>query len=345
MSRLQEAIDLLDLRDWCDQYTKTFNVNGHEWVLETCPVCSNNKRKVYVNEDRKVWVCHRCDWRGGDPTVLMAAVSGRTLQSIRVELLQTVIPSTKDNLYDAALQEQFLNDKEWDQEIDKLVLPTELPGTDDFSSHVGQQVMNYALSRGLTEGLVDVFGLRAATDLRGRTGPFLVFPVAFDYMVVAWQGRRVNSGLPKYISSENIGEWLWPSNKPYWTSDQVVLVEGVFDAIGGMVAGIPSFCTFGKKIGHKQIRFLKNNGVKTVVLGWDANAVRDMVSAAKVLSPSFDVKVLQFGKDSGDEKIDIGDAISNIDLQESLKESFSKAIPVNSTSFYELQLLNKFGEI
>lgn len=81
-------------------------------------------------------------------------------------------------------------------------------------------------------------------------------------------------------------------------TDTVIIVEGVFDAIAltrklelydnprvGVVA------TFGKKISEAQIYKLQAKGVRTVILGYDGDAMAATNKAAQILNEYFDTYV------------------------------------------------------
>jgi DNA primase len=81
-------------------------------------------------------------------------------------------------------------------------------------------------------------------------------------------------------------------------TDTVIIVEGVFDVIAltrklelydnRRVAAV---ATFGKKISNTQIWKLQSKGVKTVILGYDGDAVEAINTAALQLNEYFDVFV------------------------------------------------------
>src|SRR5690348_5938740 len=95
---LEEALELLDLGDWLLQYTEGKYAGEEELRILECPNCGNSKEKLYVNVNKKAWQCKVCEWgRGiGDPVVLMAAVSGRSLTDVRIELTKMIVPAIKE---------------------------------------------------------------------------------------------------------------------------------------------------------------------------------------------------------------------------------------------------------
>ena len=79
-------------------------------------------------------------------------------------------------------------------------------------------------------------------------------------------------------------------------TDTVIIVEGIFDAIALTRKldlydnhRIAVVATFGKKISNTQIYKLQSKGVKTVILGYDGDAVEAINTAALQLNDYFDV--------------------------------------------------------
>ena len=81
-------------------------------------------------------------------------------------------------------------------------------------------------------------------------------------------------------------------------TDTVVIVEGVFDVIALTRKldlydnhRIAAVATFGKKISDTQIYKLQSKGVRTVVIGYDGDAVESINKTASSLNDYFDVYV------------------------------------------------------
>lgn len=79
-------------------------------------------------------------------------------------------------------------------------------------------------------------------------------------------------------------------------TDTVIIVEGVFDVISLTRklelydnTRIAAVATFGKKISNTQIWKLQDKGVKTVIIGYDGDAVDAINKAATQLNDYFDV--------------------------------------------------------
>lgn len=367
--KLLEALEDIDLQGWLEQYSDSKPGGGFERRFN-CPKCLNDEYKLYVNVSDKVWICYVCDWGRylKDVTVLMSTMSGRTLFDVRKEVLQAVKPAPTGDLQSALMQAFF---KPAPTVVESLSPAIVLPGSDTFNGITSQKVHRYALRRGLIEEEIVQYRLRAAMKLRGFTGPFCVTPVFYEGQPVNWQGRRVEGDFePKYVSYDDISNWLWPIDDLFIAhlkaNKRVILVEGTYDAAGMWRVGMPGEATFGKKISESQIQLLRKFGVTEVWLAWDADAARtsgkklhtaldakkkvgmrgEIEAAALRLKRHFTTKVVdlsdppQFYYADGSlvKKPDPGEILRVPAIADWVQERLQKAMDVNSVEFFQWQL-------
>lgn len=357
---LRNAIDELDLESWLSDYTEVKDGGGHERRIRSCPKCLNDNFKLYVNISIKRWICYVCDWGKliNDPVVLMAEISGRTLFDIRKELLQTVIPAPVDSV--TAKLQQIYNNVVTKIQNEYLALD-DVPGDEFFTGPVGEHALAYAHFRGLQDDEINLYKLRSASRLRKFSGKFLVFPLWRGQQIFAWQGRSTGEAEPKYVSSDDIANWVWPLDDIFSNvvreRGETTLVEGVFDSGGLWRIGEPAHCTFGKKINAKQITLLKTMGVKKVRLCWDEDATRtsekrllrglarglrgETEQAALLLRRHFEVDVVDLSnqpKFEGVKKADPGEILRSAQVADWIRERLKSAMSVDSSEFQEWRL-------
>jgi hypothetical protein len=341
VSRLDDAIDLLDIEDWLSEYVDIKKSGFDEIKLSECPKCGSDKYKLYVNTDSKRWICHKCNFGKGlsDVCVLMAAVSERTVHDIRMELLSVVVP-VPSNFISELTRKLDSNKQVLDEEEVEVV---QLPGQDSFRGILGQRVEAYLSNRGVSTNPMGI-PLRMCSKLRGFNGPFALFPIYYGSDAVGWQGRRLENKEPRYVSSDGIGNWLWPLSDSVsnfnFKDKEVILVEGVFDALGVYSIGLTALCTFGKKISTNQINILTELGVKKVCIAWDKDATLEIEKAALKLSKSFEVSVVDFDTFQIDSttKVDAGDVLVKEELKPWLQEILSKRVKVTDSKFFNWRL-------
>lgn len=337
MARIDEALELIDIEAWLSEYVDTKEASSSNIKLEECPKCGNSKYKLYVNVDTKKWYCQRCEWGRGyeDPTILMAEVSGRALYDIRKELSSMVAPTTPASAFMQKLQAPITKEQ---IKLESLILP----GEDNFNDYTGLKVLEYAMSRGLNANHINEYKLRFSTKLKNIKIDCLLFPIYYEDIIVGWQGRRISDREPKYISGENIKNNLWPISNGianYTFNGEVVLVEGVFDALGAISCGYRALSTFGKAISLKQIQLLKNLKIKKIYLCWDLDAAKDVATAAKRLSAYFDVQIVDLSHEMQTSiKIDPGEILINKELQSWFTERMDRSLNIHDSRFFEWQI-------
>lgn len=343
MSRLDQALEELDLEAWLEDHDEIKHGGGDEIRVKNCPKCGNDKFKLYVNIEKRAWICYRCDWGRhlGDVCQLMAAVSGRHVMDIRVELAKSVVPAPKGSEFESKLA-SMLNAKPIPVKP-VTVTSVVLPGTASWGGITSGRVLEYARRRGLTDNEITRYELRCTTRLRAYQGPYLVFPVCYETTPVGWQGRHIADKEPRYVSSDDIADWLWPVEGSVMSG--VVLCEGVFDALGIRRLGWNGLCTFGKKISTRQVDLLRTLGVRDVTLAWDANALADIERAALKLRATFEkVYVADLSRKSGVAvEPDPGDTVQNPALKDWLHACLNERIDMDSDEFYQWRLRRALG--
>lgn len=314
MTRLDDAIEAIDLEEWISTYAETKSGGESEVRVRECPQCGDDRFKLYVNVEKRLWVCYVCEWGRDlrDVVVLLAGISGRGLTDIRLEILAEARPARRRR-------------QKEEEEESPQVQGVDIPGAPLTSGMVGQQVWRYAQRRGLTAADVQRFGLLAAYKAptkRGNQvkGPWLVFPVRVGGAALAWQGRRLTGEDPKYLIGGETKQTLWPLDS---VTEQLYvrqagtrtlyLAEGVFDALGLQRMGLPALCTFGKSLSRAQEDIVRRLRPAELVLVWDADAAREVRRTAKRLPLTVRVGVVDLRADS---KLDPGDALVDSDVAE-----------------------------
>ncbi|MCF6205376.1 MAG: toprim domain-containing protein [Sulfurovum sp.] len=339
MRDLQEALEFADLQGMLEEYAELKYVGDDEVIVQTCPKCFNEKWKLYINTDKKVWFCQSCQWgkHNGDFCSLLAALSGKNKMVIIQEILRTVVPSTPSGSYENALGEA-IGSKAAEEAFE--LEPIDLPGGKGLTGHLGSAAAKYLKSRGVLPEDVEKYELRLSMKLRNSKGPWAVFPVLYYGLPVACQGRKfLGKEFPKYMSTDKISNWMWPldaSNvEDIESQHRVVLVEGVFDALGFIKAGVPALCTFGKNLSRSQIKLLQAHKVVDLHLGYDADAVGDMIKTADRLKHLFHVHVVEFKELEDFPKADPGDVLAGKIPQQWLTESFNNSVDTKTDAYWE----------
>lgn len=300
-------------------------------LIARCPRCGKEgKYGVYVGSEtqrKKPFMSH----------CFSCGVSTYTLEGLlefvgRMDLM--VAPTVDLN---ARLDTNLLFPLEEEEEIDDTLSVVELP---DFYSRCFTHP--YLKSRGFTFDDYEYFQVGTTMGLNFRYDAYVIFPIIDQDDVVGTVSRhtwskedidRHNSqvrrkGGYRIMRFRNSTEndfvkllYNYDAVKEGVT-DTVVITEGIFDVIALTRKmewydneRMAAVATFGKKISRTQIYKLQSKGVRTVILGYDGDAVEAIKKTADELNAYFRVFIADIpdaGKDWEDLSLEeIHDIFSN----------------------------------
>lgn len=158
----------------------------------------------------------------------------------------------------------------------------------------------------------------------------IVFPIALDGIPVSFQARAISDSAPlRYRAPLDSDMGMCLYNYDGIKKGEVILVEGIFDALRLMRDELNVVATFGKKVSEYQVQLLKRKGVSSVCLMYDADAAVAYESIAVKLNSYFNLSYcLLFGGDPAE-------CTNLAPVLDSKCESLDE--------FYRLQLKRKFG--
>lgn len=287
-----------------------------------CPMCEDTKKyKLYVNVESQVWCCHVCGYgmHQKDIVEFMSDISGQSYDEVASQF-GALTPSNTETYMDVL--NKALNNKELPPiESENGLIKPEVP---DYSKVHSKGIIAYLNSRGLDSKLIRKYGIVETDYIYGFYDKFVLFKFVDFNNNPAFQGRRISKNEPKYVSSKNTTNALYPI-KPFnlslgIVSKRVWLVEGVFDAIGLIESGECALCCFGNKLSHQQLLFLKQafSDDTEFVFGFDADKktrekveilIRDVVPYLKTVSVADTSYRTEDTR--GVDKIDFGDVLEH----------------------------------
>lgn len=301
-------------------------------IIQRCPFCGHAGYKygIYVGKDtgKKTFGKSNCFSCGKSFSSLED-----TLQALGHEEL---IPKRTVELYDNDEDELHL----FEDEIDDSLVEVSMP-----KGYKRTYKNQYLRSRGWIYDDFELFEAGTNRGMERKLEDYVILPVIDNGRYVGWVARHTWSKdeiddyndrhrfqIRRYLNStegeggNGFSKLLYniDSVKRYET-DTVILCEGAFDVVG-LVRGLELYdnhsivpvCTFGKKISDIQIFKLQDKGVRTIVIGYDADdAGRSAIhKVANDLDQYFDVYVAaipdDYGKDFGDmSKAEMYDVFAN----------------------------------
>ena len=307
---IAELLDNFDIESWLDaegvEYKVTHGRSGTQLNVRCCPVCGNNKYKVYLNAETGLGSC----FAGDHPP-------GENYNKVKFVQAQLGTASRRDAI---SAIEAFVVGSIWQPKREKATaVPQETKQVDMPASHplpIDGRNLKYLTDRNIDLITAEHFGLRYCSKGRyeylwqGKqswqdySGRILIPIYDFNGEPLTFQGRDITGTKDrKYLfppMAATTGQTLYNVHRAREAS-RVVVGEGVFDvmAIWQAVRDDPTLgdmipvCTFGKKLtssgdGNDQVsQFieLRRMGLKEVTFMWDSEpqAILSALDAAAIL--------------------------------------------------------------
>lgn len=287
---------------------------GQEYRV-CCPACDDDKYKLYVNIDKGLFNCFKCEFssKNNDLYDFVSKVEGVPKAVVIARLFDLYKEVTPEKIEEDDLFKELPEEYTDLEELKYLAgLPEKIfPLTVKEGS--ATKYYEYLFERGLTDTeirVMDTYYCPISTkvgksDLQGR----VLWPIyGKNKQLVSWIARTIKSPYPrpdKYVNApkSDLSKILWPYLPP--NTQDVVIVEGLLDCVATRRAGVYTYATFGKSISRHQVRLLKDWGVENITILYDEDAKSAIKSTASKLSTVFSsVNVVDYrpleGKDPGD---------------------------------------------
>lgn len=305
--------------------------NNPDEIRICCPSCGESDYKCYVNTEKCVFICHKCDfgrYGNGDVFDFVAHVEGITTPAAIQRLSSDYRAFTPDDI-------SFEDEEEEEKPLASFANIKKIDGLPRHSRLVTEEDQNaapfaeYLLQRGFTWDEIKAMRtyytpkLRLVRRANGKTVNIsnrILWPVyGGDGSLVSWLTRSISSDPAKnkikYINAPDteMAKTFWPFVPVPATKPEAVLCEGVIDALSVRRAGYYSYACFGKKLSEEQIQLLQYWGVKSVTLFFDLDAKSSTKRTVEQLKLRFDhvyVVDLSVWKNIDDGKVDAGSLLA-----------------------------------
>nr|DAS96414.1 MAG TPA: DNA directed DNA polymerase [Caudoviricetes sp.] len=283
-----------DLRDLLTNY----KLNRTGQYICDCPFCGK-ERHFYVSKSKQMFDCKKCGESGNIYKLLRHFNKLYLLQGATVEQ-RDELKSIKTIMLEGSSQ----NELEL-AELPIIALPK------------GFRIVpknRYLNSRGLTSDDIKRYGIGVVRSDDWKIDGYIIIPVFDNGEIRGYVGRygakQVPKGRLRYSNSVGVpfGELLYGYDEIPDGAECIILVEGCFDkfAVDRVLDlknsdSVKCVATFGKKISDAQIKKLMKKGVRSVLLLYDFDAVKEMKRYGIELSKYFDVLITYTTKKDIDE--------------------------------------------
>lgn len=264
-SDLRLALDAFDFTEFLQTNDVYVEEKGSE-LRGVCPLCLSEARLPFcVNPENGMWICHHCGEKGNGVSLI-----ARVLHISYRGALDKLASLSKYK-FDPRDEEPEVEDYKEVEVEDTVSLPEEFRLlSDNMHSTLTKAHLDYLYGRNVTDDLIRDYRIGYCTS--GRYTGRVIIPVYHFGRVVNFVARSIQGREPKVLTpfGNHQNRYCFNLDRIWGERDDVVIVEGVFDALT-----IPerAVATFGKKITSEQVLRLKEAGMRHITFCWDNDAV------------------------------------------------------------------------
>lgn len=251
--------------------------------LFSCPFCHHNKKKLSINIATNKWKCWVCGSKGGHILWLLK----------RLNIPKTVVKQFRELFGD----EDIKRYKQTESQVTLQLPPEYTPLWTPVNSYPYKHALAYLTARGI--GVEDILRYRIGYCESGLYGGRIIVP-SYDAnnQLNYFTARSFYDTGMKYKNPPVSKNTVVFENMVDW-NEQIVLVEGMFDAIALRQNAIP---LMGKTISKKLEHTLLTNGVKNIIIFLDNDARLDALKLQQKLQQySINVRVVETDKKDANE--------------------------------------------
>ena len=282
-----------------------------------CPRCEHHKQKLSVNIEKNVFKCWVCDYKGKDLYRLVKRYGPYEQRRKWKELTSTVdVENFTSNLF----EEDFPEEK---QVID---LPKEFISLANKKlPSLSAYPMNYLQSRRIAKS--DIIRWKIGFCPDGEYAVIVIVP-SFDedgdlnYFIA----RSYDQAWPKYLNPRDANKNIVFNELFLDFDEDLVLVEGVFDAI---VAGPNAVPILGSTLrdDHPLIQKIIENDT-TIYMGMDSDAKKKELDIIRLLL-KYDIEIYKIDTDGCDD-------IGSMSAQQFRERKQSSSLVNNDKYLYQV---------
>ena len=263
------------------QVLGSYSKVGSEHLFH-CPYCEHHKKKMSINLDKGWFKCWVCDTRGKNIFRIVKRYGNHNHKSDWLALTSEVDYGKLEDLFaEKVEQKQVVELPKGFISLARKEVPT-----------TGFAPRNYLRKRGLSKE--DIIWWKMGYCSEGEYAGRVIIP-SFD-----------EEGDLNYFVSRSFSKDIWPKYKNPkagrnivfndlfvdWTSD-IILVEGVFDAMAIRMNAIP---LFGKSPQSELQKRIIEKNVRKVYIALDSDAFKNALSfAEKLMNTGVDVHLVEMG--------------------------------------------------
>jgi len=280
------------------RFSTIIETSEEDRIRVNCPMCDDTSGHLYILLSAGLPYCQKCKYNPRSPVKFIADLERISFAEVfklcgdSFSHVDTSVDEVVDSLFEEE-EEKFFEYAV--MEFENSFIPLfEKTNIFPIDSALGK-AEEYLLDRGLSKKTINKYKIRYCYD--GQYAGRIIVPCFYKEDLVTFVARDIfGSSSRKYLNPKGNKQSDFLFNWGAAGSEQVVLTEGVFDAIS---AGEVSYsvASFGKSLSERQISLL--NGFKRVIFYWDLDAYPQAERYAEVLQSDCLVVLHCDGKDAG----------------------------------------------
>ena len=266
--------------------------SGGNEIVVRCSQCEDTKPRMFVNATTGLWLCFHCEERGNAYSLLIDVLEIEYFQAMRK--LDKIVAKKNGRVHIPGATPAVTPTG--------ITMPDGIYPLTTIDSEIQRVFWDYLHSRGVSDA--QIIAYKMGWCITGLFSWRVIIPVYSKGVLHTIVARSVGTVEPKtrHPAGATPGHALF--NIDHINGEQVVMVEGVFDALCIQQVNKNVVATLGTNLSAHQRGLLRDAGVKMVYLMWDGDAAgrTGMARVAHELqSAMFHVKecVLPEGVDPG----------------------------------------------
>ena len=294
------------IEDWIRQRVDSsirYTGSGSE-IHICCPVCGETRYRLYINLTTGQVYCHNCQFKG---TVinLIQFIEGISYTAARERFNifkgNIILP---DNVEDA-LEKRLMRRGVPEVQKRSVPLPEEFQLISSSTNMVAQRAERYLAKRGITRKQIDQHHIGVCAT--GQYANRIIIPLYQEGELKFWVARAMSSEAKLKERSPSSSFYQYSKSEVIFNLDQAankyhsaVISEGIFDALSWGSIGIS---LLGKSLYDAQFNLLlsyRDQLSDGLYVALDADAERDAMVMAEVLSSFFPVKIIRIPSEFDD---------------------------------------------
>jgi|19_taG_2_1085344.scaffolds.fasta_scaffold33706_3 DNA primase len=309
------------------RFSPLLETSDTDRVRVLCPMCGDTTGHLYILLSAGLPYCQRCKYDPKSPVRFIADVEGISFSDVfkmcgdSLSHLDVSVEEAVESLFKEEEEEEFEYEVvEMDNTFVPVLERVNIPSIDKVLA----KACEYLEARGLRTDQIKKYDIRYCYD--GKYSGRIIIPCFYDGDFVTFVARDIfNVSSRKYLNPLGNKQSDFLFNLDSINSDNVVLTEGVFDAISASLV-FPAVASFGKSLSKRQLNIL--NSFKTVMFYWDKDAYPQAERYADSLQSDCSVVLHSDGKDAGSRSY------------EENKNLMGSAVKFNSVDYSMFKLLN-----